>query len=141
MLYSELAKTYRKLFKKYPNISSLQDFGGKILEEKTTYAKRGTRWVEVKKEEKEVSATYVFNVFDAVQFFKDLGGYEKVSCGYTKAGYLPDELLSISPNRMEKTVRKYYFIKKNKVGENAHLFICFVPDQVAAASAPGRIYP
>lgn len=77
MLYSELAKTYRKLFKKYPNISSLQDFGGKILEEKTTYAKRGTRWVEVKKEEKEVSATYVFNVFDAVQFFKDLGGYEK----------------------------------------------------------------
>lgn len=37
MLYSELAKTYRKLFKKYPNISSLQDFGGKILEEKTTY--------------------------------------------------------------------------------------------------------
>lgn len=34
MLYSELAKTYRKLFKKYPNISSLQDFGGKILEEK-----------------------------------------------------------------------------------------------------------
>lgn len=110
MLYSELAKTYRKLFKKYPNFSSLQDFGGKILEEKTTYAKRGTRWVEVKKEEKEVPATYVFNVFDAVQFFKDLGGYEKVSCGYTKAGYLPDELLSISPNRMEKTVRKYYFI-------------------------------
>lgn len=64
MLYSELAKTYRKLFKKYPNIFSLQD----------------------------------------------LGGYEKVSCGYTKAGYLPDELLSISPNRTEKTVRKYYFI-------------------------------
>jgi len=49
MLYSELAKTYRKLFKKYPNISSLQDFGGKILEEKTTYAKRGTRWVELKR--------------------------------------------------------------------------------------------
>lgn len=111
MLYSELAKTYRKLFKKYPNISSLQDFGGKILEEKTTYAKRGTRWVEVKKEEKEVPATYVFNVFDAVQFFKDLGGYEKVSCGYTKAGKCPP------------------------------FFICFVPDQVAAASASGRIYP
>lgn len=34
MLYSELAKTYRKLFKKYPNIFSLQDFSGKILEEK-----------------------------------------------------------------------------------------------------------
>lgn len=110
MLYSKLAKTYRKLFKKYPNISSLQDFSGKILEEKTTYIKRGTRWIETKKEEKEVSATYVFNVFDAVQFFKDLGGYEKVSCSYTKAGYLPDELLSISPNRTEKTVRKYYFI-------------------------------
>lgn len=110
MLYSELAKTYRKLFKKYPNISSLQDFSGKILEEKTTYIKRGTRWIEVRKEEKEVPATYVFNVFDAVQFFKDLGGYEKVSCGYTKAGYLSDELLSISPNRAEKTVRKYYFI-------------------------------
>lgn len=105
-----ISKNLQKAFKKYPNISSLQDFGGKILEEKTTYAKRGTRWVEVKKEEKEVSATYVFNVFDAVQFFKDLGGYEKVSCGYTKAGYLPDELLSISPNRTEKTVRKYYFI-------------------------------
>lgn len=114
MLYSELAKTYRKLFKKYPNISSLQDFSGKILEEKTTYIKRGARWIEVRKEEKEVPATYVFNVFDAVQFFKDLGGYEKVSCGYTKAGYLPDELLSISPNRTEKTVRKYYFILKKR---------------------------
>lgn len=109
MLYSELAKTYRKLFKKYPNISSLQDFGGKILEEKTTYIKRGARWIEVRKEEKEVPATYVFNVFDAVQFFKDLGGYEKVSCGYTKAGYLPDELLSISPNRTEKNSKKILF--------------------------------
>lgn len=52
MLYSELAKTYRKLFKKYPNISSLQDFSGKILEEKTTYIKRGTRWIEVRKKKK-----------------------------------------------------------------------------------------
>jgi hypothetical protein len=52
MLYSELAKTYRKLFKKYPNISSLQDFSGKILEEKTTYIKRGARWIEVRKEKK-----------------------------------------------------------------------------------------
>lgn len=32
-------------------------------------------------------------------------------------------------------------LANKKVGENAHLFICFVPDQVAAASAPGRIYP
>lgn len=60
MLYSELAKTYRKLFKKYPNISSLQDFGGKILEEKTTYAKHGTRWVEVKKEEKRSTGNLCF---------------------------------------------------------------------------------
>ena len=43
MLYSELAKTYRKLFKKYPNISSLQDFGGKILEEKTSAAHVGLK--------------------------------------------------------------------------------------------------
>ena len=109
----------RKIWKnrsKYFNLGYVKqslvfkDFGDEILEEKTTYAKRGARWVEVKKEEKEVPATYVFNVFDAVQFFKGLGGYEKVSCGYTKAGYLPDELLSISPNRTEKTVRKYYFI-------------------------------
>lgn len=52
MLYSELAKTYRKLFKKYPNIFSLQDFSGKILEEKTTYIKRGARWIEVRKKKK-----------------------------------------------------------------------------------------
>lgn len=110
MSYSEVVKTYGKLFRKYPNILSLQSFGGKILEEKTTYAKRGARWVGVKREEKEVSATYVFNAFDAVQFFRGLGGYEKVSCGYTKAGYLPNELLSIDPSRTKKTVRKYYFI-------------------------------
>lgn len=60
MLYSELAKTYRKLFKKYPNISNLQDFGGKILEEKTTYAKRGARWVEVKKRRKRSTGNLCF---------------------------------------------------------------------------------
>ena len=77
MSYSELVKTYGKLFRKYPNILSLQSFGGKILEEKTTYAKRGARWVGVKREEKEVSATYVFNAFDAVQFFRGLGDTKK----------------------------------------------------------------
>ena len=44
---------------------------------------------------------------DTIRFFSRLGGSETVTRGYTAAGYIVTKIVSISPNRQEKTVRDY----------------------------------
>ena len=46
-------------------------------------------------------------IISSIPFFRDLGGSERVTKGYTVAGYIPVELSSISPNRETKIVRSF----------------------------------
>jgi len=109
MTYTEFRNTYKALLKKYPEISELYGTENryKIMETKTEYNKVGSRWKETEKTEKETTIEFYCNVFDAVPFFKNLGGYERVEMEYTIAGYIPIISTSISPDRGKKVVRKY----------------------------------
>ena len=46
-------------------------------------------------------------IISSIPFFRDLGGSERVTKGYTVAGYIPVELSSISPERKTKIVRSF----------------------------------
>ena len=46
-------------------------------------------------------------IISSIPFFRDLGGSERVTKGYTIAGYIPVELSSISPSRETKIIRTF----------------------------------
>ena len=47
------------------------------------------------------------NIISSIPFFRNLGGSERVTKGYTIAGYIPVELSSTSPDKKTKIVRKF----------------------------------
>ena len=47
------------------------------------------------------------NIISSIPFFRNLGGSERVTKGYTIIGYIPVELSSISPEKKTKIVRKF----------------------------------
>lgn len=107
--YEEFRNTYKTLLKKYYEISNLYGNNYKITLTKTEFCKIGSRWKETKKETKEVDYIHYCNVFDAVYFFKNLGGYERTNTAYTIAGHIPTEQISISPSREKKSVYHFTF--------------------------------
>ena len=53
-----------------------------------------------------------YNIIDAIPFFKNLGGTEKVTKGYTVVGYIPTTLISTSPNKLTKVIREFRITSK-----------------------------
>ena len=47
------------------------------------------------------------NIISSIPFFRNLGGSERVTKGYTIAGYIPVELSSISPDKETKIIRRF----------------------------------
>lgn len=111
MTYQEFRKMYAWTLKNYPGTYELfnSDFHnfmiGKVTTEK--HEKRGGKWTLISTEKDDVTPAYYFNSVDAVPFFRHLGGRESVSCGYCVRGYVPLLISSISPDRTQKTVRKF----------------------------------
>ena len=110
MKYSEFVKTYSRTLKKYPEIERLwratPENNIKLV--KIEYEKSGSRWKEVKRTENMIDFIHYTNIIDAIPFFKNLGGYEKTECGYTKAGYLPIIQHSINPSRDRKSLYEFH---------------------------------
>ena len=77
---------------------------------KTSYNKKGSKWIEVEREEKTITKEYANNVVNAKEFFKALGGYERHLKSYTMYGYVITTVNRISPDRQQKSV--YEFILK-----------------------------
>lgn len=69
---------------------------------------------------RKIPAEWYHNYFDAIPFFRNLGGSERVEMGYTYAGYLPVLLTSISPDREKKIVRKFYVLDDEKTARNIY---------------------
>ena len=110
MTYTEFYDKYKFATKHYPGISSLlpQFDRESITEKREHYQKKGSRWVLIGTEIELVTAEYYFNVLEAVPFFRRMGS-ERVEMQYTKAGYVPTVISSISPDRETKTKRTYTF--------------------------------
>lgn len=106
--YKELKETYSWSFKNYPDVSSVIGYHN-IGYEQTTYTKQGSKWVEGEKESNNVDWEFYLNTIDAVPFFKNMGGKEKLDVKYTKVGKVPFQVTSINPDGTEKIVRTFDF--------------------------------
>lgn len=111
MNYSEFKNKYAWTLKNYSGTYELyrDDFYGYLIGkcDIVHYVKRGNRWFCDFNETRDTTPAFYFNTIDAIPFFRGLGGYERVTCGYCVRGYVPIEITSISPDRKEKTVRKF----------------------------------
>ena len=69
----------------------------------------GKSWKKnpVETDEEVISPRKFELIISSIPFFRDLGGSERVTKGYTVAGYIPVELSSISPSRETKIVRSF----------------------------------
>ena len=63
-------------------------------------------------EVKEIDFQNYFNYLSSVQFFKNLGGTERITKSYTISGYIPTKLISISPNKDIKIIREFKITRK-----------------------------
>ena len=63
----------------------------------------------IESENKIINETQLKWIIDAIPFFKRLGGSEHKKMCYTCAGYKVYELVSKSPDRQQKTIRKFNY--------------------------------
>ena len=75
------------------------------------YYKEGKSWKLSEYEEKNITKEYYLNIVNSVKFFRNLGGIERLTKGYTYSGYIPVQLNSISPDKQEKIIRSFEFSK------------------------------
>ena len=106
--FKELKETYSWAFKQYPDVSSVIGYKN-IGFEQINYTKQGSKWVEDEKESGNVDWEFYLNTIDAVPFFKNMGGKEKLDVKYTKVGKVPFQVTSINPDGTEKIVRTFNF--------------------------------
>ncbi|MFR2570164.1 MAG: hypothetical protein ACLS90_00360 [Clostridia bacterium] len=83
--------------------------GYKIVLTKEEYKKEGRKNfpknpLEITVEE--ITTEEYDNIFSSINFFKSLGGIERTYKSYTLAGYIPTKLISVSPNKEIKIVRR-----------------------------------
>lgn len=83
--------------------------GYKIVLTKEEYRKEGRKNfpknpLEITVEE--ITTEEYDNIFSSINFFKSLGGIERTYKSYTLAGYIPTKLVSTSPNKEIKIVRR-----------------------------------
>lgn len=109
MTYKEYVAKYETVIKRFPGISSLFGQNWKITQTRTKYVKSGSRWKGTETETDTIDLQQYCNIFDGIQFFRNLGGYERTEMSYTKAGYIPVKQTSISPDRTEKYVWTFQF--------------------------------
>ena len=88
----------------------------KITMIETTFKKTesGKSWRKKPVEEvtKEIQFEEYFNYISSVEFFKSLGGYERIEKFYTYVGYIPCRLTSISPDKTTKIIRIFKIERK-----------------------------
>jgi hypothetical protein len=109
MPYIEFCKKFHRTLKRYPGMECAYNPHYAYEVTTTKYYKVGSKWHE-KTDEKTVETVpgnYYINMIDAIPFFRNLGGSERVQMGYTLAGYIPTQLSSISPDGKEKVLRKF----------------------------------
>jgi len=115
MTITEFREDYKKTIKEYPDITGiieLDDSHKFIIETVTNFERVGSKWVKVQEKESPISFINYCNVVapETIRFFRRLGGSETVKKNYTKAGFLPVEIISTSPDRQSRTTRKFKFL-------------------------------
>lgn len=85
-----------------------------IMMKQERYYKVGRSWRLSEVVEENITKECYLNIINSVKFFRNLGGFERLTKGYTYAGYIPTSLNSISPDKKEKIVRSFTFSRDTK---------------------------
>ena len=90
-------------------LRGLENYKITLITKKYEKTSSGKSWKKnpVETNEEVISPKKFELIISSIPFFRNLGGSERVTKGYTIAGYIPVELSSISPNRETKIVRSF----------------------------------
>ena len=90
-------------------VEELKQYKITLITKKYERTSSGKSWKKnpVETDEEVISPKKFELIISSIPFFRDLGGSERVTKGYTIAGYIPVELSSISPSRETKIVRSF----------------------------------
>ena len=90
-------------------LRGLENYKITLITKKYERTSSGKSWKKnpVETDEEVISPKKFELIISSIPFFKNLGGSERVTKGYTVAGYIPVELSSISPERKTKIVRSF----------------------------------
>ena len=90
-------------------LRELENYKITLITKKYEKTSSGKSWKKnpVEINEEVISPKKFELIISSIPFFRDLGGSERVTKGYTVAGYIPVELSSISPERKTKIVRSF----------------------------------
>jgi hypothetical protein len=114
----ETRMTYKEFREKYPFASKKWRVDGLlaywsdlvIKATKTEQKKMGTtNWHTTRCEADDVSVEFYLNAIEAVPFFRGIGGYERVECDYTRYGYVPVKVYSVSPDKQDRKIYEFKF--------------------------------
>lgn len=108
MTYEEFKKTYSYALKHFPGVSSIK-LDAPVAVSVERQEKISGRWVTSTKKAENFTGENYLNTVESIPFFKKLGGTEKVSKAYTKYGLIPVEIVSTSPDKSERVIRKFSF--------------------------------
>ena len=95
------------------NLAQLDNYIILVKEEYYTRTASGKSWkskpdqVDLER----VTPDYYYNTCDAIPFFKALGGSERAVFNYTYCGYLVTRITSVSPDKQNKVIRKFWILK------------------------------
>jgi hypothetical protein len=109
-MMKDFMEKYNWATRKYPCTTNLYELPLEIIARKESYEKVGRKWILVEEEKFRWNVENYMNCVDAVPFFRNLGGYERVTQNYTKYGFLPIQIDSINPDRTKKSVYKFKLI-------------------------------
>ena len=90
-------------------VRGLENYKITLITKRYERTSSGKSWKKnpVETDEEVISPKKFELIISSIPFFRDLGGSERVTKGYTIAGYIPVELSSISPSRETKIVRSF----------------------------------
>ena len=90
-------------------LRGLENYKITLITKKYERTSSGKSWKKnpVETNEEVISPKKFELIISSIPVFRDLGGSERVTKGYTIAGYIPVELSSISPEKKTKIVRTF----------------------------------
>ena len=90
-------------------LKGLEQYKITLTTERYERTSSGKSWKKnpVESSEEVINSENLKNIISSIPFFRNLGGSERVTKGYTIAGYIPVELSSTSPDKKTKIVRKF----------------------------------
>lgn len=110
MTYTEFKNNYKWAVKMYPNITSIFEVEKITLKEtRQTKTSRTAGWKTTETNTSIINYENYMNIVDSIPFFRGLGGAETVTKAYTRHGYIPTKIISLSPEKRDRTIREFIF--------------------------------